>query len=296
MQWVKLQVSLRHNPAFRGLSDRAKVAYLGALMSVADYDQTDGILRTWRGPISDAELAVDLMVSPRVLRLVLLELERAKLIERLDDGTPKIVKYKEKTESSSAPRVRNHRSRKSLESALQDVTESVTVTVTSDVTVTPDVTQNVTDVTPDVTVTVTPDVTGEIRDKSIDPDPYGAKAPPGSASSGQKPEEAAWAQRLRAEVYALSDRSLRSLTADERVLIARYHCLVFANCTKSEPSNKSRATGVAAAFASMGRNATYGDLTVKQYFLHGRKVSQQRERTPFYDPWLIRAVVEFEQC
>lgn len=104
-----------------------------------------------------------------------------------------------------------------------------------------------------------------------------------------------WQERLRAAARALSDRTIDSFTPDDRMIAGQYHCLTFANCTKSETKNKAQATKVAAAFASMGRNKTYGQITFNEYVFYARQVHEKREEMRWFDPWLIRSVVEYDQ-
>jgi uncharacterized protein YdaU (DUF1376 family) len=102
-----------------------------------------------------------------------------------------------------------------------------------------------------------------------------------------------WQDGVREAARAISKRKLRELTASEEWLtLGRYHALEFANCTKTEGHNKRHGTKIAGAFAAMSRSERYGDLTVAQYVGFARKVHENREAAPWFDPWMIKGVVE----
>ncbi len=128
MLWVKLQVSLRHNPMFRRLSDRAKVAFWAALLAAADYEQ-EGALVMRQGFLTQDELAHDLMLTRRQMDDAVRELLAAGFFCKREDGVLCVAKFKEKTESSSAKRVRKHREQQRLK-ALQETVTAVTDAVT----------------------------------------------------------------------------------------------------------------------------------------------------------------------
>lgn len=102
-----------------------------------------------------------------------------------------------------------------------------------------------------------------------------------------------WAIDLEAQVEPLLKRELRTLEIPERFVVARVHALRFANCTRTEARNKSAATKIAAGLATMARSKNYGDLTVRHYLAYGAKLHEMRERTPWFNPWAIEAVVRF---
>jgi uncharacterized protein YdaU (DUF1376 family) len=107
--------------------------------------------------------------------------------------------------------------------------------------------------------------------------------------------EPEWQERVRTAARALSKRILETFSPDDRLAAAQYHCLTFGNCTKSEARNKARATQVASAFATMGRHKTYGQITFNEYVSYARQVHKNREATPWFEPWLIKSVVEFAE-
>jgi hypothetical protein len=122
----------------------------------------------------------------------------------------------------------------------------------------------------------------------------GSIEPPVEAPAAPPADAVPWQDQVREATRALRKRSLSSLSVVERSIVAQYHCLEVANCTKTEANNKAQATKVAAALASMGRSKGYSDMNVGAYVTYIRRVFEQREKTPFYDPWLIKAVVEFD--
>lgn len=89
---------------------------------------------------------------------------------------------------------------------------------------------------------------------------------------------------------------LDGLGPDGLNVLARYHCLVFANCTRSESNNLANATKVAKGLAGLAMHRDYRDMTVAAYIKHGQKVHLQRKHMRWFDPWLIKAVVEFEHA
>ena len=112
-------------------------------------------------------------------------------------------------------------------------------------------------------------------------------------SSSLRSEAPEWAENVKMATRALLDRPISSLPPDERFTVAQYHCLEFANCTRSENRNRAQATKVAGSFATMGRNDRYKDITVREYVAYARKVHERREKKPWFEPWLIRGEVEF---
>lgn len=108
MQWFKMQSSLRHNPVYRRLSPLAKVAFCGALMTVADLEFGE-LLTTRDGPLSDEEMAYNLCVPEKQLRSVLEEL-RTKGFLALENGAWRVAKFKDKN-ASNAERQRRWRER-----------------------------------------------------------------------------------------------------------------------------------------------------------------------------------------
>lgn len=78
--------------------------------------------------MTEDELAHDLMLTKRQTASTVRELLRAGFFTQRADGVLCIAKFKEKTESSSAERVRQHRERQRLQTLSDAVTDTVTVT------------------------------------------------------------------------------------------------------------------------------------------------------------------------
>lgn len=108
----------------------------------------------------------------------------------------------------------------------------------------------------------------------------------------------AWVGPLRAEVAVLEPKQLRHLSADERHVLARCHALEFGNCTVSETTNRSKATGVASGLVylvrDIERNPSTVDITAREYLVYARRVWERRGRSPWFQPRDILAEVELE--
>lgn len=78
-----------------------------------------------------------------------------------------------------------------------------------------------------------------------------------------------WVFEVTESVRSIKQRELRSLSADERFTLARYHALRFAGCTKSEPTNRRKAVSLATSLVNLSdrisRNSDRADLTVDEY-------------------------------
>jgi len=98
-----------------------------------------------------------------------------------------------------------------------------------------------------------------------------------------------------AEARKLQRVAIRDLPADSgRIVFGRYHALKFGGCTANEHTNKLKGLQVAAGLASMARSATYGAMTCGEYAGYARKVHAERNGSPWFDVFLIRAYCEFE--
>jgi hypothetical protein len=110
------------------------------------------------------------------------------------------------------------------------------------------------------------------------------------ATPKPKKPPAEWTIPLLADVTALNDRELRSLSSRELFTLARAHALLFGNCTVSEPTNKSRAspiaTGLTYLIDQLSRKSL-ADFRVDEYLAAGRNVTQRRGGTPWFKPSLI---------
>jgi hypothetical protein len=105
-----------------------------------------------------------------------------------------------------------------------------------------------------------------------------------------KKPPAEWTTPLLADVTALNDRELRSLSSRELFTLARAHALLFGNCSVSEPTNKSRAspiaTGLTYLIDQLSRKSL-ADFRVDEYLAAGRNVTQRRGGAPWFKPSLI---------
>jgi uncharacterized protein YdaU (DUF1376 family) len=118
-----------------------------------------------------------------------------------------------------------------------------------------------------------------------------------TSSAGKAKKEAVdpeWATTLRASTKTLGPKPLRDLTVDERTTLARYHCLVFGNCSADELKNRRNAAKVLAGLGGMAIDSRYGEMTVNTYVASGRKVTEAFKLGPWFDPWLIRGMLEAE--
>lgn len=104
----------------------AKVAYFGALMAAADYEQ-DGALTLRSGPLTPNELAEDLLLSRAKSDLAVRELVHAGFLLEAN-GTLSIAKWDEKAGENSTHRVRKHREKHRLETLHETVSETLQVT------------------------------------------------------------------------------------------------------------------------------------------------------------------------
>lgn len=290
MLWVKLWVSLRKNPKFKRLSSDAKVAFVCGLMTAADYD-TGGAISLQDGPLTAKEMANDeLLVPEKRLSLVLSELQNAGLFTIDAQGIPHVNRFDEKAgeqsknESNAERQARSRaRKRQELESLRESVTaleEALRNAVTSQRYVTKrDVTKKVTDVevevdTPTTSVDKSTSVVGTTRVE----------------------DDTSWVTPLKVAAQALARMLLSQLDAEQRFTLGRYHAFRFGNCTVNERKNRRAGTKVAAGIGGLAADFRYGQITVQQYVNFAAKVHEQREAAPWFDPWLIKAVVEFEQC
>lgn len=103
-----------------------------------------------------------------------------------------------------------------------------------------------------------------------------------------------WPPVLTAAFESIRKKELRALGPDELDTLGRYHCLVYGNCTKDEMRNRTLGQRVAAQLASLARIRDYADITAGEYIAYGKKVHERRGGRPWYEPFLIKAEVEFE--
>lgn len=115
-----------------------------------------------------------------------------------------------------------------------------------------------------------------------------------SPSGGDAAQSAAWPHELIFKATKIRSKAIRDFTREDRYTAGRLHCLLFANCTVQEKSNRANAVKVAAGFAGLATTRDYGDITLAQYVVYASKVHEQRGGDRWFDPWLIKGVVEFE--
>lgn len=109
------------------------------------------------------------------------------------------------------------------------------------------------------------------------------------------PEE--WTVPLRASVAAMNEREIISLLPRELNLLARFHALEFANCTRNEVTNKSKASAIASGLTyllSDLKRRGYHDLTIAEYVAFARRVHKNRDGTPWHKPAFILPEIHFE--
>ena len=203
-------------------------------------------------------------------------------ISRRSDGAFVVERFEEKAGDSSAERMRSLRSRKkALRNALRNG---------------------------DVTGDAPSDVTGDGKsahalrqsdalDKEEDRDTLSTvdKSPVESPPRSKKaPPDTAWIAPMVESAKLLGPKRLKHLTADERNVAARYFAYKFGNCTKTERTNISHATKVAAGIFTLQKSEEFGELTFAEYVAINIKVSERRDGTPFFDPWLFKSEAEYE--
>jgi hypothetical protein len=108
-----------------------------------------------------------------------------------------------------------------------------------------------------------------------------------------------WMLELREAVAAMKDRELRSLSADERFLLARYHGLQWAYLRREGP-NKAKSRGIATSLSQLvdriGRDPRKADLTVAEYVSLARRLHDRIGRGAWYRPFDVEAEIEIESA
>ncbi len=118
-----------------------------------------------------------------------------------------------------------------------------------------------------------------------------SKPPSNPSAQGVQSKQEQWVFDLRVAISAISEKTLRKLTIEDRLVCGRYHAWRFSNCTKSEARNRSAGAKAAVAFAKMADSSLFADLTVRKYVdeaivFHEKFMGE----APWYDPFAIRAV------
>lgn len=116
-----------------------------------------------------------------------------------------------------------------------------------------------------------------------------------SSLRSEAPEQS-WVLEVRKATEGLSSRELRSLTPDERFVLARYHAAIFAYCNSSERNNRIKAQNIATGIKNLadkiGRNPLMADLTVREYVGHGRRVHKRTGEAPWWKPLDVYESIE----
>lgn len=118
------------------------------------------------------------------------------------------------------------------------------------------------------------------RDKRVDSVPIGTDR----AAQNGLPDPPAWVAEVVSAVNALRPRDLSTLVPSERHLLARFHALRWANCTRSETGNKSASRKISQGIAALTDRfqRDHVTLSVEQYLRAGQKVWVRGGKTPWF--------------
>jgi hypothetical protein len=270
LPWVKVQISLIDNDTFKALSPGAKLTFFTALCLAQKQDAGGALTVRGIGPMTPEQISSYTGMRPKLQQEALDELCGApRLMARDLTGCYVVERFDEKAGDESAVISHRDRQRRYREKKRDgsDASHGDGVTVSRG---RMGVTKN-----------------GDERE-DIDKDNSSSLR-----SDGSRPPK--WVEDLRAAAKSLKS-PIREWTPQQRMVAARYHCLEFGNCTKSEANNKARATNVARGFARMSRSKHYSDMTLGEYVTFARQVHVERDKTPWFDVWLIESVTEFESA
>jgi len=117
---------------------------------------------------------------------------------------------------------------------------------------------------------------------------------PGKPRKKRAEVDTSWIGPLEEQARSLFPRRLESFTKDERHIAGRYHALRFSNCKREASRNKEIGRRIAAGLSTLGSHQLFSDMTFGEYVAYAEDVHKQCDEKPWYDPWLIKAVVEFE--
>jgi hypothetical protein len=266
LPWVKVQISLIDNDTFKALSPGAKLTFYTALCLAQKQDAGGALTVRGVGPMTSEQIGTYTGMRPKLQQEALDELcGPSRLMSRDLTGCYAVERFDEKAGEESARIAARDRKRRQRERT-GHVCHAGHVTG------------------------VTCDQCGEIGHETIDRDKDNSSSLRSDGSPAPK-----WVEDLRAAAKSLKS-PIREWTPQQRMIAARYHCLEFGNCTKSEANNKARATNVARGFARMSRSKHYSDMTLGEYVTFARQVHAEREKTPWFDVWLIESVTEFESA
>ncbi|MGH7714844.1 MAG: hypothetical protein ACREML_02495 [Vulcanimicrobiaceae bacterium] len=260
---------MRRNPIFRHASPGAKLLFYASIEIAGDLEQ-DGALATRIGPLTLAQIADEVNLTAAQTKKALDELIRVDLVHLRLDGAFVVSGFSDKTagkgstqlaraDDNSAERMRRHRDRNRDGSVTSHDTSQVTnsdaIEVEGD----------------------TPSLRSGARQ-----------------ASSQK--STTWVEPLRLAVKSSVDAGKRlcDLSADETFDLARYHAWRWANCTKSERSNRSKARSIASGISNIAKDRRYGELTVRDYIAHADQVWKSGSEAPWFRPWDVTARIELE--
>ena len=85
---------------------------------------------------------------------------------------------------------------------------------------------------------------------------------------------------------------MRSLSADVRFALARYHAYRWANCRRDEGRNRQAAMKIASGLAELATSRQYATLEILEYVARAEETWRLRGGKPWFAPWEIRAVEE----
>lgn len=97
-----------------------------------------------------------------------------------------------------------------------------------------------------------------------------------------------WVEEVENAARSIARKTMGALTPGERITLGRFHVLRFANCRKTEATNRTRGMRAATAFAGMASSPRYASMTVKEYVEVATQVHEANGRAPWFDPWRIR--------
>lgn len=122
----------------------------------------------------------------------------------------------------------------------------------------------------------------------------GAAPPVKKAKKARKITDLSWVPVVEKGVESILSQPLEALGEQGRLALGRYHALHFGNCTREANRNLIRGTQIAKGLMELGSNFRLKDMTVREYLAYCRRVHKNRNGIPWFDPFLIKGVVEFE--
>lgn len=242
MRWVKLHATLHRHIAFRRQSPGSRLVFYTCLEIAGDLEQEGALFVRGAGPMTVAEIAVECGVSEAHTLKGLESMVSIGFMARRPDGAYLIEKWDEKT-APSDPTAAERKQRSRAKSR----------------------------VTPVVTNRDMSRVHTHSQEEEVEEE----------VDSVTEVTAPAWVSEVTESVRSIKLRELRSLSADERFTLARYHALRFAGCTKSEPTNRRKAVALATSLVNLSdrisRNADRADLTVDEYVALAARLAERSQ-------------------